>query len=270
MQNAQEEGLEMNYLKLCAFSAMLLSSVPCSAEVRYVPGERGQSGAFTIPQVEIFDVIRPTDYQLYVIAAGRAHNDPVFNGVQIGSFDRYSVILNSAGGDVATALKIGRHLRKTGVKAIIGGADSCMSSCVFILAGAQRRMVIGRVGIHRPYFPNDSTLDANAQQSTYAKLGAMAKSYLREMNIPESLWEQMMRIPGEKVRLLSQSELQDAGLGEDDPYSNEAESALAAKSLGLSKQQYLERKSRADRVCTGGNDVFAAAACVGRILRGEI
>jgi len=62
------------------------------------------------------------------------------------------VWLASNGGDIDSSMDLGRLLRKWGVFTFIARNDECLSACVFVFMGGERRSVAGRLGIHRPYF----------------------------------------------------------------------------------------------------------------------
>jgi hypothetical protein len=64
------------------------------------------------------------------------------------------VSIDSGGGSVSEALKIGRFLRSQDASVLLWKGDQCLSSCVFILmAGVMRetRAVDAIVGVHRPF-----------------------------------------------------------------------------------------------------------------------
>lgn len=76
--------------------------------------------------------------------------------------------VDSPGGDVAAAMKIGSILRKDPNHAVrIKQPSNCLSSCVFILAGATQRQILGRVGIHRPYYPEIQNLPPELRNARY-------------------------------------------------------------------------------------------------------
>ncbi len=115
--------------------------------------------------------------------------------------------LNSNGGDVEAAITMGRLLRKINASAMTWEQGGCYSSCVFILAGAVNRLGRGGVGIHRPYSSRTDKRDYQAIQSDQRRLAKLAKDYLEEVNVSPALYDAMMSIPPEKIKLLSESEL---------------------------------------------------------------
>ena len=78
---------------------------------------------------------------------------------------------------------------------------------------------------------------------------ADARSFLSEVNVSVRLWDEMIRIPPENVRVLSSDELTNFGLKGEDPVSEEITDSNNARHYGLSKSEYLQRKSLAFRTC---------------------
>lgn len=111
-----------------------------------------------------------------------------------------------------------------------------------MLAGGVTRVVGGRIGVHRPYLEEDIAYTATSQRKVYADIEEKVKSYLSYVNVPTSLYYLMFRIPPEKVRFLSNEELQQFNLNEDDPYFEEAATATAAKRVGITKLEYIKRR----------------------------
>jgi len=159
--------------------------------------------------------------------------------------------LNSNGGDWDAAIAIGRRLRKVSSVAQVPDGAACSSACVLVLAGAQVRIVSGsgRVGIHRPYSPTNTAISLEQSQQRFQALSNSSRAFLREMNLPESLFEAMVRVPPEKLRFLTSRELQEFGLEGKDPAYSEVGDNAEAKALGIDKQEYLRRKARAQSVC---------------------
>ncbi len=169
--------------------------------------------------------------------------------------------LNSNGGDWEAAMAIGRRLRKVSSLAQVPDGAACSSACVLVLAGAQVRVVSGsgRVGIHRPYSPTNTSVSLEESQKRFQALSAASRAFLSEMNLPESLFEAMIRVPPERLRFLTSRELQDFGLEGKDPAYSEVTDNSEASALGIDKQEYLRRKARAQSVCANlASQVVAA------------
>ena len=136
----------------------------------------------------------------------------------------------------------------------------CISACVLILAGAVDR-VIGKdavVGIHRPYLASkpQQRLSPDRVREAYARMLQDIRAYLREMDIPERLADEMLATELERVHVLSQDELNAYGLARVDPteqrrlaIENEARDVQEADQLGLDRQEYTRRKALGIRSC---------------------
>ena len=62
------------------------------------------------------------------------------------------VYVDSPGGDLDAAMRIGRLLRESApVTATVAPGAVCVSACVLSLVGATTRIIGGKVAIHRPY-----------------------------------------------------------------------------------------------------------------------
>ena len=179
-------------------------------------------------------------------------------------------ILNSNGGDIIAAMQIGRALRRIRAVAIIGEIHTCQSACVLLLAGATVRMVYGTIGIHRPYFTNVNVPTYADAQSAYRRSGEQVKSYLQEMNLSDSLYEAMVRVPSEKMRILTQREITDFGLNQTDPVEQEIYDASAAKTYGVSRQEILRRRNRGDAICPSSPQESAQLAANAALCRQEV
>lgn len=160
-----------------------------------------------------------------------------------------AVRLNSPGGDFQAAIALGRLMRSAGAHAFGGNADDCMSSCVMLLAGATFRGHAGRVGIHRPYRSSTEAISVENMKNEFDSWGSDARSFLADVNVSTQLWSEMIRIPPEQVRILSEAELVSFGLKGEDPVSEEITDSNSARYYGLSKAEYLKRKSLAARTC---------------------
>ena len=107
---------------------------------------------------------------------------------------RIFVGLNSEGGDVVSAMQIGRLIRAAHAWIIVPGDSVCASACVLIAAGGTTRSFVGPVIIHRPYGSQNSNQSLSDSQESFDRLGDVVKSYLREMNVSTTLWDRMVAI----------------------------------------------------------------------------
>ena len=168
-----------------------------------------------------------------------------------------TVWFSSDGGDIDAAMDIGRLLRRHGIYAVIDRKDQCMSACVFAFMGGERRSVAGRLGIHRPFFPH--TQDLPDRQVRFRYMQKILKDYVEEMDFPYSLYEAVMLVPPESVKILAAAELKSLFLDGISPSSEDLADAATARHLNLSMAEYLKRKANAPAcnallAATGGCD----------------
>jgi ATP-dependent protease ClpP protease subunit len=166
-----------------------------------------------------------------------------------------TLYIDSPGGNVAAAMTLGQMLRKARVGIYVGfEGEQCVSACVLTFAGAVERSFAEKIGIHRPYFdlPRSGRLGPDDVQASYAVLLQEIRSYLREMNVSDRLADDMLAIPPDKVRYLSDKELDAYGLSGTDPVEEETQVLMHAKALGLSRLEYMERKALEKTKCDLG------------------
>jgi hypothetical protein len=135
---------------------------------------------------------------------------------------REVIYLASKGGDVLEAIKIGRLIRKFNISTeapfympeieppfpiLLAKVKKenlvCASSCFFILAAGTSRTG-GIIGIHRPFFTEESYLDFSGKDAINLslKIKELLKEYLVEMNLPTSFVDRMFEISGSRIEWL--------------------------------------------------------------------
>ncbi|MEX6501042.1 hypothetical protein [Pseudomonas zhanjiangensis] len=182
-------------------AALLCSAALCSAtsqaRVEVEAAQHQRLGP--ILAAKISEDIAPGDYEA-LLKGLRAHP---------GKFARKIVLLDSIGGSAPEAMRMGRLLRETGFDALVPARGVCQGSCIYLLAAGHRKTVHGHVGLHRPYFPSGDS--ARAQAAHHAERYSPA-AYLRAMNLPTRLADDMQRIDPYHMRVLSTEELTRYGL----------------------------------------------------------
>jgi hypothetical protein len=182
------------------------------------------------------------------------------------------IVLDTGGGSVVGAMRIGRLLRAHGAVAFVENGNVCASACVFVLMGATQRRVspAGQVEIHRPYTAVAESVTVEERQHAYKLNRDAIRSYLDEMNIPMELLTAMENVPPEESRVLDDRELQAYRLGRDDPVSEESRAASDAKRYGITMGEYYRRKARTETVCRSlGADLQAYAQCRMDVMSGN-
>ena len=218
-----------------ALLSLLMASLSLAGDVGPMPGHCPYAGGCYM----ISGTIVKDDLKTLGAALANAH----VNKKSI------TVRLNSPGGDFRTAIALGRLMRSAGAHAVGGNTDVCMSSCVMLLAGATFRGHAGRVGIHRPYRMSTAPISVAEMKKEFDSWDSEARSFLNEVNVSSRLWDEMIRIPPENVRILSSDEMSSLGLKGEDLVSEEITDSDNARHYGMSKMEYLQRKLTAARIC---------------------
>lgn len=124
-----------------------------------------------------------------------------------GSFPKYFTI-DSTGGDVVEAMRIGHFIRETASGTLV--TKTCASACVFILVAGVSKTVLASsaIGLHRPYFKPEtySSLSLNEVVDGYEKVRDITRKYLTDMEVPTSYIEKMFSIASDDVYFLSEAE----------------------------------------------------------------
>jgi hypothetical protein len=165
----------------------------------------------------------------------------------------FDVNFRSSGGDIPTAIKIGRLIRQRDGRTT---AIQCLSACVLAFVGGVSRTVYNLpesgmgVGVHRFYFgdvsPN-ATRDEIARGR--AQVRSMITAYLSEMNVSPELLALMEGTPPERNRYMSEEELDRYSVQGKDPVWDEHETAKNAFQYGTTSAEYRRRDAQADAQC---------------------
>ena len=103
---------------LIALAALLPVSAPAANIGVYPDTCNNKEKGCTL--ITINGVIQPDDGEKFVQA------------LQSFAVSRASVVLNSPGGEILAALKIGREIKKRGFYSNVGSNDMCVSACAMI------------------------------------------------------------------------------------------------------------------------------------------
>lgn len=111
------------------------------------------------------------------------------------------LLLDSKGGDLEEAIKIGSIVKTLGMNVNVSKEGICGSACFFIymnglsrlaagieLKGYSKASAVGFIAIHRPFFKEADT-NTNSNQKVLEKRAA---EYLKDLSVPTDLIEKMM------------------------------------------------------------------------------
>jgi hypothetical protein len=128
-----------------------------------------------------------------------------------GNIPEY-IFINSRGGDVIEAMKIGRFVRRallaTGIlhkEDYQGGCYIYSAAMLIYLACVARKPDFNiSFGIHRPRFDKSyfSGLSIGEAESKYKDMEKSVRQYLEEMNVSQSFIERMFSIPSNSLETL--------------------------------------------------------------------
>jgi len=126
--------------------------------------------------------------------------------------------LDSPGGNVVEAMKIGRLLRSRQIGTFVTSDSLCASACVLVLAAGVHRAAAGSVEIHSFYSTAIlGTGDFAGANRQYDLLTKSVEEYLREMRVPRALLDEMIKVPHSMSRRLTLEDTISLGLLGIDP-----------------------------------------------------
>ncbi|WP_339524604.1 hypothetical protein [Pseudomonas sp. EA_35y_Pfl2_R111] len=179
------------------FQAVIICAVAlCSgvawAKVEVQAGQHKSLGRILVAKVS--EDIAPGDYE--ALLKGIKANP--------GQYAKKFVMLDSIGGSLSEAIRMGRLLRETGFDALVPSTGVCQGSCVYLLAAGHAKTVRGYVGIHRPYYAGSDSVHS---ASAYGPSRGTQAAYFKEMQIPPELLEAINSTEPRRMRVLTPAEL---------------------------------------------------------------
>ena len=186
------------------------------------------------------------------------------------------ILLNSPGGDGLAAMEAGRLARAAKAHVFVRG--KCASACVFILAaGVVRGAPEGVVGIHRArlttFVKGIGVVDINTASNPNAARVLEAgdrrtEDYLREMGMPDTLFQAMKGTPSDQTRLLTAPELVEFGLNGVDPAYLEVRTPGAVAGYRMAATDFAPRSMLVQGRCAAENTPAREfIRCYSRVLR---
>lgn len=166
----------------------------------------------------------------------------------------FVLVIDSPGGDVEAAIDAARiiSLRKWAV--LVEEGSQCSSACVFLLASAAERILLGKVGIHRIIPVGSSLNDREALEGQIAPILDDARSLLMANGVSPRLIEDMMTVPSSRVRFLTKTEIDGYGLGAENSAALDLERVAIERKCGA---DFSERRIAAEALSEqcGGSTV---------------
>ncbi len=196
------------------------------------------------------------------------------------------LVLDSRGGDVIEAIRIGELVRALRISTEVADRSLCASSCFFIwMNGAYRVSVAensrsgsGPVGLHRPFLVNPTNSEGSLQLQS--KIMLEVRNYLEKNLIPRRLIDIMLTRPSNDIYWLTWNDIEELS-----PTPPDLEELYIAKCQANTRQLLvqleqanlkndLQEKSRVEIQlrkifdCTNDLDLEANAAAIKKLASG--
>ena len=186
------------------------------------------------------------------------------------SINKRVLDIDSSGGMVGEAIRAGDVIAETRWTIWVREGAVCHSSCVFLLAGGDNRLIGGRVGIHR-IIRMSSTASTRAELNRELRaVYGRVRDYLERNGAAVAVADLMMAVPNRSLRILTPDELKFYGLDGVNPAQDDLDRLRLMRKCG---QDFVARRDayvRAfDSTCNAPDrDVEQMAGC-GLELRGK-
>jgi hypothetical protein len=121
-----------------------------------------------------------------------------------------TLVLNSPGGAVDSALVIAQEVRRRGLKTYVPDGMGCYSACAYIFFAGENRIADGELGVHQ------ISQDVADIVLTQVTIGDILDA-LDEFGVQHQVISYMLRTPPEDMYVFSHLELSELGINRGDP-----------------------------------------------------
>ncbi len=120
-----------------------------------------------------------------------------------------AVALNSPGGSVEDALRLGRAFRLSGIATQLQAGAICLSACPYLLAGGTQRTVdsTASVGVHQHYFGESTILPAFVAVENIQRGQGRVMQYLIDMGIDPRVMQHGLVTGPDDIYVLTDEQL---------------------------------------------------------------
>lgn len=160
-----------------------------------------------------------------------------------------ALFIDSPGGDAEAALEISEIISNRPWQIFVRREERCYSACVFLLAAARERVVLGEVGIHRIYPSGSVAATTGELARDLDAIVTRAKALLQRNGVNPSLVDDMMSVPSSDVRILTWEEQDAYGLGHDNAAQVDLERLGLERRCGTEFVQRLQQAQAHARRC---------------------
>jgi hypothetical protein len=153
------------------------------------------------------------------------------------------IFLNSTGGDVDAAMRIGRLIRS--VDGITYSADKCYGSCALIFIAGVSRFNLGTIGLRRPHSAPSPQGREPAEQQAALELPKL-KAYVQEMGETDRFYQEMVNADASSMKLYSRKAIEEI-VPEKDPVHDDIETSYEARGYGVDPAEMRRREKETEK-----------------------
>ncbi|RWX40272.1 hypothetical protein E0H93_32180 [Rhizobium leguminosarum bv. viciae] len=156
----------------------------------------------------------PGDMRALVVSGEfEISDDPVAFAGEVAQFKPAFITFRSGGGNVVSAMKIGRMIRALGISTLQIRSAECASACALAFVGGVRRSAeAGSIGVHQASFSDDAALDSKTAVTAVQAMTAEIIGYLSEMGVSPQLLQLSLSVESSDMRYLTSSEMTNWGV----------------------------------------------------------
>ncbi|RFB96572.1 hypothetical protein B5K08_09425 [Rhizobium leguminosarum bv. trifolii] len=156
----------------------------------------------------------PGDMRALVVSGEfEISDDPVAFAGEVALFKPAFITFRSVGGNVTTAMKIGRMIRALGISTLQIRSAECASACALAFVGGVRRSAeAGSIGVHQASFSDDAALDSKTAVTAVQAMTGEIIGYLTEMGVSPQLLQLSLSVESSDMRYLTSSEMANWGI----------------------------------------------------------
>ncbi|TAV92049.1 hypothetical protein [Rhizobium leguminosarum] len=156
----------------------------------------------------------PGDMRALVVSGEfEISDDPVAFAGEVAQFKPAFITFRSVGGNVVSAMKIGRMIRALGISTLQIRSAECASACALAFVGGVRRSAeAGSIGVHQASFSDDAALDSKTAVTAVQAMTAEIIGYLTEMGVSPQLLQLSLSVESSDMRYLTSSEMANWGV----------------------------------------------------------
>ncbi len=155
----------------------------------------------------------------------------------------YKLLLNAIqidtrGGNVSSAKKIGKYIRKKKLNTYLSPTAQCRSACIYILSGGIIRMAYGEVWVHRTTYSEDFPI--GKIENAIKKVDKDTKEHIEEMGLSLLVSDAIVTTPYWASRQITYQEKRRWGVHGTERIAEEMWFRTTARSLNMSTDTLME------------------------------